>query len=369
MGKLRRYDTVTVKDYWISDEGYLTLRVGVTRPGVFPYLRSDGTIQYELKHPEDVFSNLTMESAKGKPVTEDHPHDKVDMKNFKRHAKGLSHTDVQVKDGMPTVTVTVFDEGLAEKIQSGDKREISIGFDCDLVPERGTYDGQQYDFKQTNIVINHLAFVEKGRAGPTVGARNDDAAWQIDKKDGGAKMPTVRIDGKDYEVPQEVKSKFDEAQAKANQLDAVTGERDSLKSQLETAKGQLDSKDVEIKTLKDELEKAKDQKPSQDELDAAVKERLALVDTARDYVKDFDPEGKSNKDIKVLVIQTLDEEFKPDEKSDEYIDARYDGAVSVLKNMAHKTVGDRSLKIPGKGGAGLDEKRQKRLNMRNKEAK
>ena len=44
-------------------------------------------------------------------------------------------------------------------------KELSLGYNLDLVEEPGTYNGEPYDAIQTNIVINHLALVASARAG------------------------------------------------------------------------------------------------------------------------------------------------------------------------------------------------------------
>ena len=386
---IKRYDRAVVNDVLQGEDGYLTIKIGVTRPGVFPYRRQDGTIQHELKHPDDIFSDLTIQSANAKPITDNHPGEPVTRSNIKNLIKGMSHTDSRVQSGMIVVSETVFDEKLIEEILEGKKREVSIGFDTKLVAEKGNYNGMEYDFRQTDIAINHIAHVEQGRAGPEVGVRADDA-WQViddsadstgtqsqenkepenkePDKGGDERMLKFTIDGKEYEVAPEVKAQLETLQAKADTADEVKNDRDRIKGEVDTLQGKLDAKDVEIKNLEEDLEKAKETQLTEDAIDAAVKERLVLVDTARKYVKDFDDTGKDNQAVKVAVIQELDEDFKADGKSDEYINARYDGALVVLSKMETKSVGDKSLKTFGADSkdSKADESRKARLNMRKK---
>jgi hypothetical protein len=59
-------------------------------------------------------------------------------------------------------------EGI-EAIESGKQRELSCGYRyvCDLTPGTSP-EGDKYDGRMTQIVANHIALVEAGRAGPDV---------------------------------------------------------------------------------------------------------------------------------------------------------------------------------------------------------
>ncbi|WP_046180906.1 hypothetical protein [Domibacillus tundrae] len=53
--KVQRYDKMLITDSMLKKDsyGFLTVTAPITRPGVFPYQRQDGTIQYEAKLPDD----------------------------------------------------------------------------------------------------------------------------------------------------------------------------------------------------------------------------------------------------------------------------------------------------------------------------
>ncbi|SIS59560.1 hypothetical protein SAMN05421687_11066 [Salimicrobium flavidum] len=172
LSKKQRFDRAFIKDYNATEEGYLTVRDVVTKPGVYPYGREDGSIQNELKHPGDIYSDRTVQSCNAKPVTDDHPNEPVNMKNIKAYGKGMSHTDAKVQSGDIMVGFTITDEALIEKIYDG-KREISLGFMTDLVAEDGTYNNKNYQFRQTNVEVNHIATVDQGRVGPEAAIKGD----------------------------------------------------------------------------------------------------------------------------------------------------------------------------------------------------
>lgn len=64
-------------------------------------------------------------------------------------------------------------------IESKAKAELSPGYLYRPVMESGTFEGERFDGKMTDIVFNHLAIVEEGRQGKDVivGDSNDELAW------------------------------------------------------------------------------------------------------------------------------------------------------------------------------------------------
>ena len=363
--KLQRYDTSYIKDYMETPEGYLTVNVPITRPGVFPYQRQDGTVQMEAKLPDEIFSDRTIRSARSKPVTDGHPNEPVTIDNYQTYAKGMSHTDSRVEDFKLYISLTVTDKALIEKIHEG-YNEISIGFLSDVVAESGTYNGDQYEYVQRNVEINHIAIVEKGRAGPEVAIRADSDAWQVnDDNKGGHTMPVYKIDGKDFEVDSAVKSHIEKlqaqletAQTKAGTVDALQGRYDALETKLEKAE----------KDLADE--KAK--QVSADELDKHVEARVQLIGAAKPLLGDsFDFVGKSDREIKEAVISTTKQDFKGDGKSDDYINAFFDATVEQVQSTGFSSTGANSA-YTGDAATNekeLEEMKNKRLNMREKGGK
>lgn len=170
-----RFDRATVFDVKENQFGFVILEAAITRTGVMPYKMPDGEIRKELKHPDEIFAADTMDSAKSVPVTDGHPLPMVNPKNYEKYLKGSTHLDVRKEGNLLVVSETIFDEDLIAYILSGKKRQISIGFDCIIKDEPGTFKGEEYDVKQTDIRINHIAHLEQGRAGETVGARLDNS--------------------------------------------------------------------------------------------------------------------------------------------------------------------------------------------------
>lgn len=369
----QRYDKALILDYKEESNGYLTVTAAITRPGVFPYRRSDGSIQFEAKLPDDIFSDLTIMTARAKPVTDEHPPEPVTAQNWQRYARGTSHTDSRVEGGMLRVSLTVTDPVLIERILSGDQQEISIGFETDLVAEQGEYRGQKYDFRQTNININHIAMTKQGRAGPEVAIRGD-SAYQVDddqsKNEGGNKMPVIKLDGKEFEVPSEVKSRVDALEAQLETANTKVKGIDALQ-------GRYDALEADVKQTKLDLEEAKKSALTQDQVDAAVAARVVLLGSAKTFLGDsFDFTGKNDRDIKLAVIQKVKgDDFKADGKTDDYINAFFDATVERAKSDGFSSTGANHMftgdGVGADGQKQIDKMRTDRLNIQtlNKEAK
>ena len=366
--KQQRYDTSYIKDFRETPEGYLTVNVPITRPGVFPYQRQDGTVQMEAKLPEEIFNDHVIYSARSKPVTDEHPNEPVTIENYLKYSKGMSHTDSRIKNFKVYVSLTITDKELIRKIYDG-KNEISIGFMSDIVAEKGTYAGENYEYVQRNIEINHIAIVDKGRAGPEVAIRADSDAWQIDeadntKKEGSqTKMAKVKIKDTEYEVDDAVKAHITALEKKAADKEK---EKEQKGDSGDALVGRIDALEAKLKAKDAELEAEKKKILSEDELNAKVEARVLLLDSAKPLLGDsYDFTGKSDREIKEAVIATTKKDFKGDGKSDDYINAFFDAMVEQVQANGFSSTGENAA-FTGDSAAnkGLEELKNKRLNMR-----
>lgn len=153
----------------ITPEGYLLCRdVPIARIGTLMYadgevpVTADNTGLIIIYRGEDVlFDPITIASAEGKPVTDDHPADWVTPDNWKELSKGFVK-DVRRGEGGDSdylvADILVTDKETIQKVLDG-KVEISLGYDADYVE---TSKGKGL---QSNIRVNHIALVEKGRCG------------------------------------------------------------------------------------------------------------------------------------------------------------------------------------------------------------
>ena len=120
----------------------------------------DETIIQVNRLPEDVLNDKTLASFENKPFVNEHPDEDVNPTNFKKYVAGFVR-DVHkgYDDGEPVMlaTIVVTDEETINDIESGKKRELSCGYDCEILDKNNPC--------QKNIRGNHVALCEKGRAG------------------------------------------------------------------------------------------------------------------------------------------------------------------------------------------------------------
>lgn len=164
-----------------TGEGFLICRnVPVARTGIQEYLGSEiglfgseaNKVIQVIRPPEEVFSPAALASFEGKPVTNDHPPELLDPDNVSMYLKG--HAEQIRKgsgdwEGYMIADLHVQDRMLIDAIQAG-KREISCGYECEYVKNGdGTY-------SQKNIRGNHIAVVDRGRAGKLAAILDSDKA-------------------------------------------------------------------------------------------------------------------------------------------------------------------------------------------------
>lgn len=266
--------------------GSWVLEGRATRAGVFAYRNPDGSMRYELRHPDQV--GPTAAQLAMCPLTNDHPKEGiVTPENADRLQKGVvleSHWD-EAGAQVP-VKVLVTHQELLEALAAG-KKELSCGYQCEAVPEEGEYNGERYTHRQTGIIYNHLAVVDVGRAGPECALRLDSAGNVVSSVDteapsssdvspipypeppplpGGTKESPVEkeiiINGITFKVPAQVaeallaeraameakhKEMLGKAQAESSSMAEDMGNKEK---ELQAMSAKLDSANAEVATLK-----------------------------------------------------------------------------------------------------------------------
>ena len=181
----QRFDSIPLGETYFTPEGYLIDNPILTRVGIFEYHNPDGTIRRELRLPEEVFAAESLASYKGKPVILTHEAGLVDVDNVQQEHIGTILSE-GIQDGDNVRAQIVIHD--AESLDYG-LRELSLGYTQTPDETPGVWNGQPYDAIQRNIQINHLALVEKARAG-------EQARLNIDgEEQGGNQMSKARKDG------------------------------------------------------------------------------------------------------------------------------------------------------------------------------
>lgn len=182
-----RFDNLPLNQTYFTEEGYLMDHPIVTTVGIFEYVNPDGSIRKELRLPEEVFSEKSLASYKGKPVIITHDAGVVDKDNVAEEHIGTILSK-GYKDGDSVRAEIVIHE--TDKMKACGLRELSLGYNLTLDETPGEWNGQHYDAIQRNIEINHLALVGSARAGETARLNIDGKS----KLTGGTRMIKKRLD-------------------------------------------------------------------------------------------------------------------------------------------------------------------------------
>lgn len=354
---LTRYDTAPISSIHSDPQtGFLYAKnVPIARTGVFPYLKADGAVSWEAKLPTELLADSTVESANGKPVTNDHPDELVTKDNAGEYMKGVTMSNAHTDGDTIRVDMAITDGDLIKAIQGG-KQELSIGFRTDVEPVSGEYDGMHYDSIQKSIEINHVAVVKRGRAGHNIRITGDSAAMVEDYvPQTGKKGPEMADYTKVYLGDSSVTVLDADAEkvTKANQdLQSAKGASADKGKQIADLKKRitdLEAQNADLKNGKEDADKAKAEADSanktiaelQDKLksfegdafDKKVAERLELIEAVKPYLGDsYDFSGKSERDIKLDSIKADDADFDAEGKSDTYINAYFDAMCAHHKS-------------------------------------
>lgn len=326
MGKILRFDQIDANNLKLTEtsEGFLEGYAIATRTGVFLYRRADGSVQRELRNDEEVFNQESIDSFKMKPITNDHPEDMVDIDNASNLSVGMTGQEIKKIDNYLAPFIKITDKKAIQDIKSG-KRGLSFGYKVNLIKKDGVYKGEQYDYIQTNIRGNHLALVYEGRAGEKARLKLDeqDAICIFNNFNNNLKMKKIRLDGKEFEVSEEVASKIDSTEAENASLKK---DKSELQSKLDTVTGQKDSIQVRLdeELKKDHVENAR----------TMILKRIDLEKKASELLKtDENFSRLSDKEIKSKVICLFTENFNADNVSEDYLNARFDAIIDIKKNI------------------------------------
>ncbi len=246
-----RYDTLHFPVMKKTKEGYLRGKSTVTKTGVQKYVNFDGTVRFELRHPDDVFKKESLDSLKMIPVTHEHPPFMLNVNTASKFQIGSTGEEYTKFNDAVAIGMTITDPKVIEIIMHNKKRDLSAGYQCKLIEEVGVYDGQEYTHRQIDIFYNHISLVRDGRAGKSVCIRTDSLGSEMDLS-----ISNNLLNKEDSMENENEQLKYDAMESK---LDATNKENEILKLKLEKVQNKFDSIEKAYEETKKELteEKAK----------------------------------------------------------------------------------------------------------------
>ena len=172
------FDTSPLETARTFDEnGYLHVSTSnITKEQVVPYvgdtipgwreLGLDPKKVYQIYRPAEEIEKA-VDTFNGLPLSLDHW--EMDAANMpKDKIVGSLGTDAAFDAPYLTNSLTVTDADAIKRINSGEFRDLSAGYLCDVEMQDGIFDGKHYDGVMKNIRGNHVALVREGRAGHDV---------------------------------------------------------------------------------------------------------------------------------------------------------------------------------------------------------
>jgi len=368
--KVQRFDFVGRLDGATrTPQGGIRAKARLSRTGVFLYRNADGSERRELRTPEEVFRADSLDTIRGAPITIGHP-GMVTSESWKRLAVGHVGDDPHAVDNkFIEATVYIQDSATCAKVERGELVEVSMGYEVELEPRAGEYEGEKFDAVQKAPRYNHVALggVDWGRAGRDVRVVLDAACL------GSVDMttPALPVSIQRFDAPTNEQLNKDLEAARA-ESESLRKERDAARTDLASERKRADGLEAERDSLKKDVTKAReDADPAK--VEERVAKRIDLVESARRIDAKIETKGKSDRDVRVAAIFKVDPEFKADGKSDDYVAARFDiacgqvtteraalGTVNQTTVQPAKTAGEKSR---------LDEAYEKRDAERAEDAK
>ena len=293
-----------------TDEGFLKVPGRVARTGIQDYLASElklpgdpNRIVKVFRPEEEVFKDESLESYNHSDATNDHPSKLVDSKSFKEVTVG--HVASKgVRDGdFVLIDLIIKDAETIKLIESG-KAELSAGYEAEYIKESGTTDsGEDYEFIQRDIKINHVAVVNSARAG---------AMARIFDNNPEVKLMKVTLDnGRAVEVEDAVGAQIEDCIKRlTDQATTATKKSDGLQA---TVDGLTEDND-KLKVISS---------------DSSINDRIVIISTAMDAArilagKDFKCDSIDSVEIKRAALTSVKDGKDFSSKPAEYINVMFD---------------------------------------------
>jgi len=334
---VRRFDRGELQKPQKMENGWLRVDAYLGRTGILEYRKDDGSIHRELRRDAEAFHPDTLKSFALVPLTLEHPPVPLDANNTREYAVGTTGENIRRDGERVAGPLHVTDAETVKQVLRGDRREISMAYTCDLLNEPGEFEGQKYDAIQTNIRGNHVAIVRRGRAGPEVRIQMDaadaiESTIEVDSKDDEEKdetpMKKIRIDGVEFDGSEQLEQALSREMAKHDAaIAALKADAAKASQEVEAMKAKLDAAKEELEKEKKAHADAADPKRMREIIGA----RLRMEDQAKKILgpKAEKLDALTDKELRFKILEKLAPNLDTKNKSDAYIDARFDLAMEA----------------------------------------
>lgn len=288
---MKLFDSAIGKTVTTKPKRYRAL---ASRCGVFPYL-INGKLIYQYRPEDEVFNQDSVDSLLDAAITIGHPDDDEELSESHGTVYNSEPINNNDDDSGIYADFLVFTEEARDLSSAG--IPVSPMYDVVLVEKQGDFDGQTYDFIQTNIRYSSLGLVSKARQKTT------KVYFQI-SKDSGMLLPDTQI----IEIPEisyndpDMKTKLaapltpvinsDNLDTKETTQETIEPTTDSTTETTveSTSEAITDSSDLPLETIDTQQTSVTDAESDSDEQNS--KPPIAVFNTAgginvnKDYLED-----------------------------------------------------------------------------------
>lgn len=298
---------ITQREY--TDEGFLRVPGRVARAGnVQEYYakelgindRNPTDIIRVYRPAEEVFNADSLASYIGADITNNHPNKMVDTDSFKNVTSGVTISEGRQDGDFVVADLIIKDKNAIKAVESG-KVQLSAGYTADYEKSEGVSPtGEDYDYIQRNIKINHVALVDLARAG--------GQARLFDNK-GAFNMQTITLDnGRTVTLDNDANAAL------------ISDAFDRQKETIDTQATLIDEQKDEITTLKAQAS------------DEAISKRITAVVNTRDQARkiagdNFTCDSCDVVEIQRAALKIANTQRDFTDKSAAYVQAAFDQAI------------------------------------------
>jgi hypothetical protein len=246
----------------VTPEGFLLCSgVAIARTGTQIYgaaelgLDPDADGQIKIQRvPEEVFREETLASFEGKPVTVEHPNEFVSPHNWNQIAVGVVQNVRRgkgIEDDLLLADLLITSADAIEYVNR-EMPELSAGYEADYEQTAAGHGIQR------NIVGNHVALVERGRAGPRVSIKDEDHTVKNRFMDRLMKLLKAAAANDEEKMQELVSGDSDEEGLEGRFKKLEDWMKDCMSKDEAEEKEKKEAKDAEEKAKKEAEEKARD---------------------------------------------------------------------------------------------------------------
>ncbi len=349
-----------------TPEGYLVVPATISRPGTQLYkgielvacedqlpghIRPNDPVNV-YRPPSEVFKQESVDSFKNIAVTNNHPPEFLNSKNYKEFSVGIVLSDVMNDEKHVQGTIKVTDYETINEIKDG-KVDISAGYHSNIYFEEGeTPEGEPYQAVQRDISGNHVAIVMRGRAGSEVKLADglDDPSKQTERisaegieKRHGTEASETREENRRAKSSEEEEefgidgvpgSNTSNPFGDEEEIPESTDVEDEKNKDIKELTMKLEDAMTKINELTEANEKLSSQVLDQAGIDSLVEDRMTLIDSCGKLVEGLEHTGKSNLELKKEVLKSKMPNVSLEDKSSDYVHAAFD----VLKASVEDSV-------------------------------